>query len=62
MTKQLTVNVAVASLVYWVVTAYWQTGGLGFDVLVQTLPGAIVFALIYGALQVALILFRRKGK
>jgi hypothetical protein len=58
MMRKLTVNVATATLVFIAVTLVWQ----GLSAWDAALFGAIVFAMGYGAIQVALVVFGGQGK
>lgn len=52
--RGLTVNVAIATAVFVVLSLLWR----GTDDLSATVFGAIVFALAYGAIRVAILIFK----
>lgn len=50
--KGVTLNVALATVVFFVITLVWQQDVFGAAF------SAVVFALTYGAIQVGLVMFR----
>ena len=61
MMRKLTWDVAVAALVFWVLMTFFRAGGLSLEALKSTLPSMLIFAMIYAAIRVALVVLR-KGK
>ena len=56
--RGVAINVAVASAVFWLLSALWHSGSLGVDALVEHLFSTVVFAMIYAAIQVGILVFR----
>ncbi len=59
---RLTWEIIAASLVFWVLITLWETGGLGAEGLRVNFFRALIFAMIYGAIRVALVVFKGKDK
>jgi len=59
---RLTWDIIAASLVFWVVITLWETGGLSAEGLKINFFRALIFAMIYAAIRVALVVFRGKDK
>ncbi len=62
MPYRLTWEIIAASLVFWVLMTLFETGGLSSDGFRGTVFQTLVFAMIYGAIRVALFVFRGKDK
>ena len=61
MMRKLTWDVAIAALVFWVLMTFFRAGGLSLETFKSTLPSMLIFAMIYAAIRVALVVLR-KGK
>jgi hypothetical protein len=59
---RLTWDIIAASLVFWVLITLWETGGLSTEGLKVNFFRALIFAMIYAAIRVALVVFKGKDK
>ena len=58
----IAVNVAVATIIYWLFVTVWDTGGLSVDALASSIFQAVAFALFYAAMLVGATLFKARKK
>lgn len=59
---RLTWEIIAAALVFWVLITLWETGGLSPEGLKLHFIRALIFAMIYAAIRVALVVFKGKDK
>ncbi|MCX8228177.1 MAG: hypothetical protein OTI35_19080 [Sulfitobacter sp.] len=60
MLRRLTWDLAVAVLVFWVLMALFRGGGLSLEGFKATFFQMLIFAMIYAAIRVALVVLRGK--
>lgn len=61
MVRKLTWDLAVASLVFWVLITAFSGAGLSLEGFKSTFFQVLIFAMIYAAIRVAFIVFRDNG-
>jgi uncharacterized membrane protein YvlD (DUF360 family) len=59
MMRKLTWDVAIAALVFWVLITLFRAGGISIDAFKSTLPSVLIFTMIYTAIRVALMVWRK---
>jgi uncharacterized membrane protein YvlD (DUF360 family) len=59
MMRKLTWDVAVAAVVFWVLITLFRAGGISIEAFKSTLPSVLIFAMIYAAIRVALVIWRK---
>tara|TARA_R110002012_G_scaffold126402_2_gene278320 strand:+ start:919 stop:1110 length:192 start_codon:yes stop_codon:yes gene_type:complete len=61
MMRKLTWDVTIAALVFWVLMALFRGGGLTRVAFENTFFQMLIFAMIYAAIRVALLVLRKGG-
>lgn len=61
MMRKLSWDVSVAALVFWLLMTLFRTGGLSLEAFKSTLPSMLIFAMIYAAIRVAMVVLRSGG-
>lgn len=61
MMRKLTWDVSVAALVFWVLMAVFRGGGLSLEAFKSTFFSMLIFAMVYAAIRVAMVVLRSKG-
>jgi len=61
MMRKLSWDVTIASLVFWVLVALFRGGGLTLAAFENTFFQMLVFAMIYAAVRVALVVLRQRS-
>jgi len=59
--RKLSWDVTIASLVFWVLVALFRGGGLTLAAFENTFFQMLVFAMIYAAVRVALVVLRQRS-
>ncbi|SFS49871.1 hypothetical protein SAMN04488040_0632 [Sulfitobacter marinus] len=59
MMRKLTWDVAIAALVFWVLITFFRVGGISIEAFKSTLPSVLIFAMVYAAIRVALVVLRK---
>ncbi|KKN23630.1 hypothetical protein LCGC14_0902910 [marine sediment metagenome] len=59
--RKLTWDVTIASLVFWVLVALFRGGGLTLAAFENTFFQMLIFAMIYAAVRVALVVLRQRS-
>ena len=59
--RKLTWDVTIASLVFWVLVALFRGGGLTLTAFEDTFFQMLIFAMIYAAVRVALVVLRQRS-
>ncbi|WP_342843519.1 hypothetical protein [Sulfitobacter sp. AS59] len=59
MMRKLTWDVAIAAVVFWVLITFFRAGGISIEAFKSTLPSVLIFAMIYAAIRVALVVWRK---
>ncbi len=59
--RKLTWDVTIASLVFWVLVALFRGGGLTLTAFENTFFQMLIFAMIYAAVRVALVVLRQRS-
>jgi uncharacterized membrane protein YvlD (DUF360 family) len=59
MMRKLTWDVAIAAVVFWVLITLFRAGGISIEAFQSTLPSVLIFAMIYAAIRVALMVWRK---
>jgi uncharacterized membrane protein YvlD (DUF360 family) len=59
MMRKLTWDVAIAAVVFWVLITFFRAGGISMEAFKSTLPSVLIFAMIYAAIRVALVVWRK---
>jgi len=59
MMRKLTWDVAIAAVVFWVLITLFRAGGISIEAFKSTLPSVLIFAMIYAAIRVALMVWRK---
>ncbi|WP_341234509.1 hypothetical protein [uncultured Sulfitobacter sp.] len=59
MMRKLTWDVAIAAVVFWVLITLFRAGGISIEAFKSTLPSVLIFAMIYAAIRVALVVWRK---
>lgn len=62
MARKLTLDILIAALIFWVLMAVLRGGGLSLDGFKTTFFQMLIFAMIYAAIRVALVVLRRNDK
>jgi hypothetical protein len=62
MGRALTLNLAIAGGVFWVLMTWVNTGGFTFDGFKETGFQTLLFVMIYAAIRVAMIMFKGDKK
>jgi len=57
--RQLTWDVAIAAVVFWVLITLFRAGGISIEAFQSTLPSVLIFTMIYAAIRVALVVWRK---
>jgi len=57
--RKLTWDVAIAAVVFWVLITLFRAGGISIEAFKSTLPSVLIFAMIYAAIRVALMVWRK---
>ena len=61
MMRKLTWDISVAAVVFWVLITLFRTDGLSLEGFKSTFFSMLIFAMVYAAIRVALVVFR-EGK
>ena len=56
--KRIARDVAVATVVFFVLMLLWNGDGFGREALMIAALNALIFAMIYAAIKVAIVMFR----
>jgi uncharacterized membrane protein YvlD (DUF360 family) len=59
MMRKLTWDVAIAAVVFWVLITLFRAGGISIEAFKSTLPSVLIFTMIYAAIRVALVVWRK---
>jgi uncharacterized membrane protein YvlD (DUF360 family) len=59
MMRKLTWDVAIAAVVFWVLITLFRAGGISIEAFKSTVPSVLIFAMIYAAIRVALMVWRK---
>lgn len=59
MMRKLTWDVAIAAVVFWVLITLFRAGGISIEAFKSTLPSVLIFTMIYAAIRVALVIWRK---
>jgi uncharacterized membrane protein YvlD (DUF360 family) len=59
MMRKLTWDVAIAAVVFWVLITLFRAGGISIEAFKSTLPSVLIFTMIYAAIRVALMVWRK---
>ena len=59
MMRKLTWDVAIAAVVFWVLITFFRAGGISIEAFKSTLPSVLIFTMIYAAIRVALVVWRK---
>ena len=62
MMRSLSLNVAIAALVFWVIMTWLNTGSLSIGGFKETGFQTLLFVMIYAAVRVAMIMFKGDKK
>lgn len=57
--RKLTWDVAIAAVVFWVLITFFRAGGISIEAFKSTLPSVLIFTMIYAAIRVALVVWRK---
>jgi uncharacterized membrane protein YvlD (DUF360 family) len=59
MMRKMTWDVAIAAVVFWVLITFFRAGGISIEGFQSTLPSVLIFTMIYAAIRVALVVWRK---
>jgi uncharacterized membrane protein YvlD (DUF360 family) len=59
MMRKLTWDVAIAAVVFWVLITLFRADGISIEAFKSTLPSVLIFTMIYAAIRVALVVWRK---
>jgi uncharacterized membrane protein YvlD (DUF360 family) len=59
MMRKLTWDVAIAAVVFWVLITLFRAGGISIEAFKSTLPSVLIFTMVYAAIRVALVVWRK---
>ncbi len=62
MVRKLSMEIVIATLVFWVLITLFEMGSMSGSALAATFMRALIFSMLYAAIRIALVVFRGKDK